>query len=158
MGRFLCVWGVPGGSRRCPAGSKEVPGGQGKPRAPERWPESPGRGLDDDFLLETFSCQVWVFFCVSGAFQVAPGGVQLGPRRSQEVRGSLELQNGGLRALGEAWMMTFCLRRFPVKCGSFSVCLGRSRWLQEVSSWVQGGPRRSGEAQSPKKVTRRALL
>ena len=39
--------------------------------------------------------------------QVAPEGVELRPRRSQEVRGSLELQNGGLRALEEAWMTTF---------------------------------------------------
>ena len=30
---------------------------------------------------------------------VAPGGVELRPRRSSEVRGSPELQNGGLRAL-----------------------------------------------------------
>ena len=41
----------PGGSRRYRAVSKEVSGGQGKPRAPERWPESPGRGLDHDFLV-----------------------------------------------------------------------------------------------------------
>ena len=40
-----------GGPRRCQAVSKEVSGGQGKPRAPERWPESPGRGLDHDFLV-----------------------------------------------------------------------------------------------------------
>ena len=36
-------------------------------------------------------------------------GFELCPRRSQEVRGSLELQNGGPRALGEAWIMTFWL-------------------------------------------------
>ena len=33
------------GSRRCGAASLEVSAGQGKPRAPERWPESSGRGL-----------------------------------------------------------------------------------------------------------------
>ena len=33
------------GSRRCVAASLEVPGGQGKARAPQRWPESSGRGL-----------------------------------------------------------------------------------------------------------------
>ena len=48
---------------------------------------------------------------------MAPGGVEQRPRRSQEVEGSLELQNGGLRALEEAWMMTFCLRHFSVKSG-----------------------------------------
>ena len=35
--------------------------------------------------------------------RVVPGGVELGPRRFQEVRGSLELQNSGLRAPGESW-------------------------------------------------------
>ena len=42
-------------------------------------------------------------FCASGACQVAPGDHELRPRRSLEVRGSLKLQNGGLRALEEAW-------------------------------------------------------
>jgi hypothetical protein len=34
---------------------------------------------------------------------LCPGGSELRPWRSQEVRGSPELQNGGLRALEEAW-------------------------------------------------------
>ena len=38
--------------------------------------------------------------------QVAPGGVELRARRSQEVRGSPELQNGGPRALNKAWLTT----------------------------------------------------
>ena len=40
---------------------------------------------------------------------LCPGGsrgVELRPRRSQDVRGSPQLQKGGLRALGEAWMTT----------------------------------------------------
>ena len=86
--------------------SKEVSGGQGKPRAPERWPESSGRGLDDDFQVEAFSCQVWSFSVRLGRAQVAPGGLERCPRTSFEVRGSPELQNGGLRALEEAWMTT----------------------------------------------------
>jgi len=36
--------------------------------------------------------------------QAAPGGVEMRPRIFQEVRGSPELQNGGLRALEEAWI------------------------------------------------------
>ena len=80
--------------------------------------------------------------------QVAPGGVELRPRRSQEVRGSPELQNGGLRALEEAWMMTFRLRHFPVKSGRFLCLFGR----------VQGWPREvwQGRGQS-QEVTRRAF-
>ena len=42
---------------------------------------------------------------------MAPGAVKLRPRRSQEVRGSLEFQNGGPRALNEAWMITFWFLR-----------------------------------------------
>ena len=82
---------------------KEVSGCQGKPRAPEWWPESSGRGLDDDFLIEAFSCQVWSFSVLQGRLQVSPGGVELRPRGAQEGKGSQELQNGGLRALEEAW-------------------------------------------------------
>ena len=59
--------------------------------------------LFDDFLLEVFSCQVWSFSVLLGRLRVAPGGVKLRLRRSQEVRGSPELLNGGLRALEEAW-------------------------------------------------------
>ena len=57
--------------------------------------------------------------------QVAPEGVGLRPRRSQEVRGSLDPQNGGLRALEEAWMTTFRLRHLSVKSGRF-LCLCRA--------------------------------
>ena len=52
----------------------------------------------DDFLLEAFFCQVWSFSVFMGRLWVAPGGVDLRLWRSQEVRGSPELQNGGLRA------------------------------------------------------------
>ena len=84
---------APGGVELRP---KEDLGDQGKPRAPERWPESSGRGLDNDFLIEAFSCQVWLFSLLLERLQVAPGGVDLRPRRSQEVRGSPELLNGSL--------------------------------------------------------------
>ena len=55
------------------------------------------------FLIEAFSCQVWSFSVLQGRLQVAPGGVELRPWRSQEVKGSPELQNGGLKAVEEAW-------------------------------------------------------
>ena len=106
----------------------------------------------DDFLLEAFFCQVCSFSVFLGSLWVVPGGVDLRPWRSQEVRGSPELQNGGLRALEEAWMTTFRLRHFSVKSGRFLCSWGVSRWLQEVSSCVQGGLRRSGEAQSSRTV------
>ena len=129
---FCRVWlfslpgSSPGGSRRCRAASKEVPRGQGKPKAPERWLESSGRGLDDDFLFEAFSCQVWSFSVLLGRLQVSQGGVELRPRRSVEFRESHELQMGGLRALEEAWKMTFRLRHASVKFGRF-LCFTRCR-------------------------------
>ena len=39
------------------------------------------------------------FAVLLGRLRVASGGMELGPRRSQEFRSSPELQNGGLRAL-----------------------------------------------------------
>ena len=57
--------------------------------------------------------------------QVAPGAVKLRPRRTQEVRGSPELQNGGPRALNEARLTTFWLRHFAVKSGRFLCFFGR---------------------------------
>ena len=93
-GVFLCFFGRVKGSLRILKRSRVVQEGAGKPRAPERWPESSGRGISNDFLIEAFFCQVW----------------------------------------------------------SFSVFWGVSRWLQEVSSCVQGDLRRSGEADSSRLV------
>ena len=70
------------------------------------WLESSWRGLDDDFQVELFFFSVQSGSMFLGRLQVAPGGVELRPRRFQEVRGSPELQNGGLRALEEAWIRT----------------------------------------------------
>ena len=55
---------------------------------------------------------------------MAPGGIELRRWRSLEVRGSPELQNGGLRALEEAWD-DFLLEAFSCQVWSFSVLLGR---------------------------------
>ena len=120
---LVVVWSSgasPGGSRRCRAESKQIPRGQGKARAPERWPESSGRGLDGDFLIEAFSCQVWSFSVLLERLQVAPGGVELPPGRSLELRESQELQMGSLRALEEAWD-DFLLEAFFCQVCSFPV-------------------------------------
>ena len=163
------------------------------------------------FRFVIISCVSWEISRSRGgsSLQEAPGSVELRPRRSQQVRGSLQPQNGGLRALEEAWMATFGLRHFPVKSDVFLCYFGRvkgslrvvtksrviqggagkprapdrwpessgrglendflieafsvksarsqlfwvvSRWLQEVSSCVQGSLRRSGEAHSSRTV------
>ena len=101
----------------------------------------------DDFLLETFSCQVCSFFVLLGRLKLAPGGVALRPWRSLEVRGSPELQNGGLRALEEAWV-DFLLEAFSCQVCSFLWFWGVSSWFQKVLSCVPGGLWRSGEGQS----------
>ena len=80
-------WGVqvdPGGVELRPVRSEEVQGSL----EPQNGGLRAGRGLDDDFLLETFFCQVWSFPELQGPVQVAPGGVEQRPRRSQEVEGS----------------------------------------------------------------------
>ena len=74
-GVFLCFFGRVKGSLRILKRSRVVQEGAGKPRAPERWPESSGRGISNDFLIEVFFCQVWSFSVVLGRLQVAPGGV-----------------------------------------------------------------------------------
>ena len=78
---------------------------------------------------------------------MAPGGVQLGPRRFQELRRSPELQNGGLRALEEAWD-DFLVEAFSCQVCLFFVVLGR---LKLVPEGVDLRPWRSLE------VTRRAF-
>ena len=75
------------GPRRCQAGSQEFPGAQGKPKAPERWPESSGRGLDEDLLIEAFFCQVWLFSVLLGRLQVS-SCVRGSPRSSGEAQSS----------------------------------------------------------------------
>ena len=74
-GVFLCFFRRVKGSLRVLTRSRKVQEGAVKPRAPERWPESSGRGIGNDFLIETFFCQVSSFSVVLGRLQVAPGGV-----------------------------------------------------------------------------------
>ena len=69
------------------------------------------------------------------------GGVELRPRRFLEVRGSPELQNGGLRALEEGWD-DFLLEACSCQVWSFSVLLGR---VQVARRGDELRPRRSLE-------------
>ena len=55
---------------------------------------------------------------------MAPGGVELGPWRSQELTGSPEFQNSGLRALEEAWDDVL-IEAFSCQVWSFCVLLVR---------------------------------
>ena len=71
---------------------------------------------------------IWSF-----RLQVAPGGVELRPRRAQEVRGSPELQNGGLRSLKEAWDNVL-IEAVSCQVWLVSVLLGR---LQVAPGGVQ---------------------
>ena len=75
---------------------------------------------------------------------MAPGGVdvELCPRMSLEFRGSPELQNGGLRALEEAWddflLETFFCQVWSFFCGSGSSQAGARRF-GVASLGVSGG-------------------
>ena len=55
------------------------------------------------FCLRHFSVKFLLVSVFLGRLWVASGGVELRSWRFQEVTGSLQLQNGGRRALGEAW-------------------------------------------------------
>ena len=158
--------------------------GQGVPRnlttlSPDGWP---GKCLNRKVVIKASPRALRPPFWSSGLPLTSRdllGGVKLRPRRSLEVRGSPELQNGGLRALGKAsmttipghpWMQGFPITRpafgsisvrpAMVLCSPFRSQIVRfcvlvdfvSRWLQEVSSCVQGGFRRSGEVQSSRTV------
>ena len=67
---------------------------------------------------------------VLGRLKLVPEGVELRPWRSLEVRGSPELQNGGLRALEDAWD-DFLLEAFSCQKSARSLCF----WV--VPSWFQ---------------------
>ena len=121
--------------------SKELSRGEGRQRAPERWPESSGRGLDDNFLIQAFSCQVCSFSVHRWRLQVAPGDVELHSPRSLEFRGSQELLNSGLRPLEEAWD-DFLLKVFSCQVWSFFLLLER---LHVAPGAVELRPRTSLE-------------
>ena len=75
-----------------------------------------------------------------------PRAVRPGPGRSQEVRASPELQNGGLRALGEAWTTSSWLRHLLVKSDRFlwPLVISKCLRLEAGGMWrqreVQGNP------------------
>ena len=99
-----------------------------------------------DFLLEAFSCQVCSFSVLLGRLKLSLEGVELRPWKSLEVRGSPELQNGGLIALEDAWD-DFLLEAFSCQVCSFSVLLGRLKLSLEgveLRPWksleVRGSP------------------
>ena len=126
---------VPGGVELRPRRSQEVKGS----------PELQNGGLRaleeawDDFLLEAFSCQVCSFSVVLGRLKLVPEGVELRPWRSLEVKGSPELQNGGLRALEEVW--DDLTRRAFTSCFSYNA--QRIIRKRENDELYQSGPKRN---------------
>ena len=84
-------------------------------------------------LIDIFCfLRFWDFVMWSCRVLVAPGGVALRPRRSWEVKGSSEPQNGGLRALEDAWG-DFLFEAFFCQVYSFLVVLGRLKLVPEVT-------------------------
>ena len=59
-----------------------------------------------------------------------PRALERWPESSRTIEGSLELQNGGLRALEEAWMTTFSFRLFLLSLVFSDASFGASRWLK----------------------------
>ena len=77
---------------------------------------------------------------------------RLGPGTTQEVRGSLDLHNGGLRGLGEAWTTNSRLNHFAVE-SCCSVVSSHSFWEVLAGGWWQGEAAevqgREGQARAP---------
>jgi hypothetical protein len=73
---------------------------------------------------------------------VVPGSLQelsgLFWRGSREIRGSLELQNGGLRSLGELWRGVLTTEMVILKFGSSLSSLVARKIAREVLTLVQG--------------------
>jgi len=137
--------------RRCRAASRDVLGCEGKSRTPEQWPESSGRGIGNDFLIETFFCHGWSFSC-SGA---SPGGSRRCRAASKEVSG------GQGKSRAPEWWPESSRRGvdddIQVEAFFCQVCRcllfwGVSSSLQEVSSCLRGGLRSPGKAQSSRMV------
>ena len=83
--------------------SEELSGGQGKPRAPEPWPESSWGVLERPLRLTSASVNDKLgCACVGGcgAGREVSGQVQGALRR---CKGRPELRNGGLRGPEESW-------------------------------------------------------
>ena len=99
-------------------------------------------------ILRFWSFGIWLFRVL-----VAPGGVELRPRRSQEVKGSSELQNGDLRALEHAWD-NFLLEDLFSQVWSFAVFQGR---VQVELGAVEQRPRSFLEVGGSPEITRRAF-
>ena len=121
-------------SRKFPTASLEVLGRGVVVTALERWPESSGRGLGRLSARGIFLSSL-VVFCVSGASR---GGSRRRQSVCLEVSGEGKpLQNGGLRALEEAWDNSL-LEAFFCQVWLFSVLLGRL-WVApggvDLRSW-----------------------
>ena len=89
-------------------------------------------------------------FYASGV-EVAPGGVELSPWRSQEVRGSPELQNGGLRARGLD--DDFQVEAFFCQVWSSSVLQGRPSGTRRCQAGSMEVPGAQGKPRAPERWT-----
>ena len=94
------------------------------------------------FGLRHFPVKSGRFLCLFGLVQGWLREVWQGEGQSQEVQGSLELQNGGLRGLEEAWM------RIQVEAISCQV-LGAVAWHNGRSSLSRRLGRSSPSRSSP---------
>ena len=84
----------------------------------------------------------------------AQGSVQLGPRRSQEVRGGPELQNNGLRAPRERFLSEL---HVAARVGSNSDRFGGSLEVPEAQGGVQLGRWKSYEVRGSLELQTGAL-
>ena len=73
---------------------------------------SPGFGTETEKLEFSENFDGLSLYGWSVRVKVAPGSVELRQRKSQKLRGSLELPKSSLKVLKKVWMMIFRLRHF----------------------------------------------
>ena len=132
-------WGRLQGSPGTLAGARGVLRGQGKPRDPERWPERSGRGLEGDLCFTAFLSRLGLLTGVLGSFPEESRDGDAGARGVCSSQGSLELQNGGLTALGEAWKAASAWQ-LSCQLGLLTGVLGSfPDWLLATGCWLAAG-------------------
>ena len=100
LGRYLgCSW--PG----------ESGPGQWKPRARQRWTESPGRGQESQFHIPAKFVHLRCSWSAVRSAGWAGLGASAGKERSVAGQGKPRARQRGLRALGEARKTNFTLHR-----------------------------------------------
>ena len=106
---------------------------------------APGVPKRSRYVDSKFGTSCIFFCCACWSSQGSPGAIRLCLGGVLQVSGSLELQNGTLRALKEAWMTTLgiVLSSLVVFCASVGACRARRGRSGKVGGSLRKRRRRS---------------